>query len=1100
MRKLFAWLGVATLAVILSPDDARAGDPLKPYVVFVLDTSGSMATATGSGPPSCGGADTRLDHARCAIRKIVNSYGDMVFALGRFRMADTGTTTANSFPSGCGATGAGTSGGATCNTNGDMFQLLTPLVDGNNEAAEAWVNLTGNVCRAGTCSVTTTTPCQFDSDCPAAQTCVTTGANPEIWRADGNTPIEGSLNGSKLYWSGTQNSTNFTIWPSTVTGFSPIVNDPTNNAFLPKPGKPATCNPNPSTCDATAGCTSQTNCCCLEQCRPYITVMLTDGDETCTGNASAANTGADALLRTDVGNKRYRIETKPIGFGISPGDTDIENLAHAGGATDVANVNEGFYASDETGLQLAISSILDDAIKTEKCNGLDDDCDLAIDEDFEPAKGEACNNGAVGQCLRTGTLVCNTAQTGLTCDAPALACVNNVLVPGGGSCGETCNLLDDDCDGKIDENLVGCSCSPQQEQCNGRDDDCDGRIDEASTNGPKLTRPCGTGTCSGIETCNFVQNCGALPGAPGCSGFGGCTAQTPTTETCNGLDDNCDGIRDGLQAQCSTMNPLPPENFAVDDPRNNPGDPSNNPIPENICHPGFKVCPVVAGPPNNFGSCASEVKPCNGATNNSPDSCTDGCNGLDDDCDNIIDEDFQPADCSSGCGVGTTQCVGGVLSCNSVAAPADDTCDNVDDDCDNNVDEDFACDDPNGVGPNATCNPVLAKCDASANCTGPNCCCECPCNSPTTCGGTQSCLGGSVVCQGDPISQESCDCSDNNCNGQTDEGNLCAAGSICNEFCQCAFPCAQTEFPCPLGKFCKQETTACSNLPACSTAPGCTGANCCLAGGPPAGFSDPRDVCTQNPARNDCTCRGLCITDPCFGITCPAMNGNKQVCQVNEAGNTGTCVNACDVADCPATFVCIPETGECKPDDCTTFPDRCSANQNCIAGECVTNLCKDVTCPTDQYCAGGNCVLSCADVDCPSGQRCRLGVCEADPCGSPCPFGMACNDNSGQCVPDGCGLITCPQGQYCNSNNNGGTCEVDLCVGTACPSPDQICKGGTCFDPADIGPDGGTETRVTAGGGGGCSTGGDAGLLLLGLALLFVRKRGAAAGRSGRHS
>ncbi len=85
--------------------------------------------------------------------------------------------------------------------------------------------------------------------------------------------------------------------------------------------------------------------------------------------------------------------------------------------------------------------------------------------------------------------------------------------------------------------------------------------------------------------------------------------------------------------------------------------------------------------------------------------------------------------------------------------------------------------------------------------------------------------------------------------------------------------------------------------------------------------------------------------------------------------------------------------------------------------------------------------------------------------------------------------MTCPQGEYCNPNNNGGTCEADLCVGTACPSPDQICKGGTCFDPEDLGPDGGIETRVTTGGGGGCNTGGDAGLLLLGIALLFVRKR-----------
>jgi MYXO-CTERM domain-containing protein len=1049
MRKFFAWLGVATLAVVASPEAANAGEPLKPYVLLILDTSGSMVASgsnnpTGFGPPSCGGLDNKLGHATCAINRIVNSYGDMVFGLARFR-ATVGDTISGGFPNGCCMAGAQLTGfgscasGPTC-TNGQpndhMFQLLTSLVDGDNELAAAWTNGTAN-------------------------TCTTSGSDPEIWDRNnagcngangtcgGATPNDGALRGAKRYFQGLQATDNTVLWPSNLPGFDPIRTDPTKTSFLPSG---SSCNPSPS-------CTTN---CCTEQCRPYITILLTDGDESCFGDPTV---GAASLLTTDVDNRRYRIETRPIGFGVPVPTASIESIAQAGGG------NAGLYAQNEAELQAAISSILDDAIKTERCNGLDDDCDGSADEDFEPAKGEACSNGAVGQCLRTGTLVCNNSETGLTCNAPSVACVNNVLVPGGGPCGEICNNLDDDCDGKIDENLTTCSCSPQQEQCNGRDDDCDGRVDEASTNGPPLTRPCGTGTCSGIETCNFVANCGALPGAPNCSGFGGCTAPAPTAETCNGLDDNCDGIKDGLQAQCSTMNPLPPENFAVDDPRNNPGDPSNNPIPENICHPGFKVCPVVAGPPNNFGSCQNEVKPCNSASNNAPDSCTDGCNGLDDDCDNLIDEDFQPADCSNGCGIGTTQCIDGVLSCNSVAQPpGSDGCNNVDDDCDGNTDEDFACDDQTPKpGFPATCNPKPASCDPSPTCTSDNCCCACTCSGgPNTCAGEQVCASGTKLCQAEPAQQESCDCSDNNCNGQTDEGNLCAAGSTCNEFCQCAFPCAQTEFPCPLGKFCKQETTACStNTATC----------------------DPSDACTQNPNNTNCCCRSLCITDPCFGITCPPQNGSKQVCQVNAAGNAGTCVDACSVAECPANFVCIPDTGECKPDDCTTFPDRCSENQNCIAGVCVTNLCKDVTCPTDQYCAGGNCVNSCADIECPSGQRCRLGVCEDDPCGTPCPFGQACNDNSGQCVPDGCGTITCPQGQYCNPNNNGGTCETDLCVGTSCPSPDQVCKGGTCFDPEDLGPDGGVETRVTAGGGGGCSTGGDAGLVLLGLALLFVRRR-----------
>ncbi len=750
-------------------------------------------------------------------------------------------------------------------------------------------------------------------------------------------------------------------------------------------------------------------------CRGYNVILLTDGAESCQGNPAAAATALRAK----------GINTFVIGFSTLVSETAQLNAIASAGGTGTA-----FLVGDEDALANTLASIVSDTIVFETCNDLDDDCDTRVDEDF-PGKGNACNNGGLGTCQRDGALVCKADGTGLECDAVTAVCnASNRLIEDGvdiGPCGEVCNSTDDDCDGKIDEGLA-CTCSPQAEQCNGVDDDCDGRIDEASTNGPKLTRPCGTGTCQGVETCDFAT----CP--PGNGGFCGCTAPTPGVEVCDGLDNNCDGVKDGFQQACSTMSPFP----ADDDPQNNPGHPSNNPIPENICRPGFKVCPANVGPPNSFQACSSEVKPCNDASNNTPGSCADNCNGLDDDCDNSIDEDFQPADCSNQCGVGQTVCTNGVLSCSTVLATDDDTCDGNDDDCDGNIDEDFVCDDP------------------------PNC----GCTDPFVCVGVQSCINGAKVCQGPAISQESCDCSDNNCNAQVDEGNLCAAGSICNQFCQCAFSCAQSEFPCPLGKFCKQETLDCSTAATCDTS----------------------DACTQDPSRTDCCCRSLCIADPCFGVTCPPVGGTKQVCQVNAAGNQGSCVDACSVVDCGA-LICIPETGECKPNDCTTFPDRCADNQNCIAGQCVTNLCKDVVCPTDQYCAGGNCIFSCADIDCPAGERCRLGVCETDPCGAPCAFGLACNDNSGQCVPDGCGTMNCPTGQYCNPNNNGGTCENDLCVGTQCPSPAQICRGGTCYDPEDLGPDGGVEVKVTAGGGGGCNTGGEAGLLI-GLAFLLRRRRG----------
>ena len=1037
MRKLFAWLGVAMLVVVCDRP-AYAGDPLKPYVVLILDTSGSMNAPTGSGPPSCGGNDTRLEHATCAINRIVNSYGDMVFALGRFRETTTGTYTnscdannningnqSGTFPNPSGGdqcntqgvycgdcdesiglgdtcadnddcfsgvcSGGRCSGAGSCTTNDREFELLSALVDGNNQLA---ASVTDGAC----------------TSCAMPTGGNVTTAN-EIWGVSPYTftPLAAVLNGAKTYWTGANaglsSDGTAVIWPNNAPGFAPINNDPTKFSFLP------------ANCDPSPGCTTN---CCASQCRPYITILLTDGAETCTAfnNTTAA---AASLLNTDVNNRRYTIETKPIGFGISAGDPQIEAIADAGSRTPA--IDDGFYASDEQSLQLAISDILDDAIKSETCNNADDDCDTLVDEDF-PGKGSDCTNGAAGICRVDGDNVCRADGTGLACDAGVAAC--NGVSPGGactvtnsmgtnvaGTCQggacvptpqtEVCNNLDDDCDGKIDENLSNCTCAPQGEVCDNADQDCDGQIDEG------VVKPCGTGTCQGTQTCTSGSFGQCLDG-------NGQPVQTPTTEVCNGEDDNCDGIVDGLEQACSTMNPLPPEFFPIDDPRNNPGHPSNTPIAENICQPGKKTCPVGSG---QFGACQGEVKPCYSA-NGTVDGCADLCDGVDVDCDNLVDEDFAPADCSSNCGLGTTMCVNGQIVCNSVPVGTDDTCNNVDDDCDNLIDEGWVSPGTCGQGPPAT-----------------------------VCNGMVECQMGVEVCVGDPVGQESCNCEDDDCDNIVDEGSLCGPGAAC-KFCQCALPCAMDEFPCPMGKFCKQD------------------------------------------ANGD----GYCIADPCFNVTCPDVNGEKQVCRPNANGDTAVCLSACDpsVVQCGTGEVCIPSTGECKPDNCHTFPDRCAADELCIAGECKKDLCSNVQCGANQYCVEGQCFGSCAGVECPDGERCRLGLCEKDPCGKPCPFGQVCVESAGECKPDPCQSIPCPEGQWCNPQTI--ACEDDPCNGTTCPGADQVCKGGTCFDAEDLLPDAPTEERVTTGGGGGCSTGGDLGLVLALGVLAFVSRRRRRGGRS----
>ena len=893
MQRASSWRGVVTfLALCAVAQTATAGEPLKPYVFLIVDTSGSMATATGFGPPSCvGGTDNRISHAKCAINRIGSSFGDMILGLARFRQSTTDTTPAD----GCSMTSS-----CPAAANSDVaLETLVGISDGNNSDLVTWTDFT-----AGTCGTVLAN-------------------NPEMFTANG-TPIAGSLVGAKRYWQGLQHSNGTTLWANGSPGFDPIRTDPLRNVFLPS-GR---------------------------QCRPYIVISLTDGSESCQ-TSTDANNAAAALLTTVVDTCTYRIETKAIGFGVAPGDAEIEGVAHAGGATDVAGVNEGLYASNEEELQVAISSILADAVKFELCNNVDDDCDVLIDEDF-PNKGAACDNGLVGRCRGTGSYGCAPGGAGTQC---------NITSPGGTATVETCNSIDDDCDTRVDEGLT-CSCTGV-EICNNLDDDCDTRIDE------NLVRGCGTdvGECAvGTQTC-------------GTGTWGACSGTGPTAEACDGLDNDCDGVIDGQVRSCSAI-------------------PGGNPN-TGICHGGMQTCTAAA-----WGTCVGEVGPA-----------TEACDTIDNDCDTRIDEGTGGADCSSTCGVGQTVCTAGVLSCQGSTGSSPEVCNNFDDDCDTRTDEGVA-----DMGP----------------------CTMAPDGQPLCMPGVLRCVGGSFVCQGgEPAMAETCDCDDNDCDTQIDEGSLCGPGATCTA-CQCALPCASGEFPCPEGR-----------------------------------------VCVDN----------FCLVDTCFGVTCdPLPNGDKTVC------DDGACVRACDEVTCGVGEVCVGPLGECRVDNCTTFPQYCNAQQQCVAGTCVTNLCAGVTCGAGEYCQAGDCVGSCTGVTCGPGQVCELGACVTDPCNGPCPVNFVCNQQSGTCVNDPCIGQPCPTGEACNPQN--GTCEQDPCLGVTCPNATDVCVRGTCATPPppiDAGPD--DEEHVTAGGGGGCATSSanhhpEGGLALLGLALAVAlrRRRGARAG------
>jgi hypothetical protein len=279
---------------------------------------------------------------------------------------------------------------------------------------------------------------------------------------------------------------------------------------------------------------------------------------------------------------------------------------------------------------------------SEVCDGIDNDCDHSIDE----------NDALDAEIWYADLDGDGYGDPGLT----TLACVRPPAWASDAS----------DCDDADASAFPGA-----EEVCNGRDDDCDGVLDESYVS---QSTSCGVGACvaSGSTSC--------LAGAV----VDSCEAEAParTDSRCDGIDDDCDGIVDDEYV-------APPTSCGV-----------------GACAAsGAREC--VAG--SLFDSCQPGT----------PASADTLCNGIDDDCDGAIDEDFVPVACSTGqpgiCGAGTTSCQGGAMLCvqDVGAGPHDASCNGLDDDCDGAVDEDYvtqSC----STGEPGVCAAGTLRCESGA--------------------------------------------------------------------------------------------------------------------------------------------------------------------------------------------------------------------------------------------------------------------------------------------------------------------------------------------------------------------------------------------------
>jgi MYXO-CTERM domain-containing protein len=244
-------------------------------------------------------------------------------------------------------------------------------------------------------------------------------------------------------------------------------------------------------------------------------------------------------------------------------DTDGDGFGDSASTTLSCDEPAGYVASS-TDCNDADAAVSPDA--AELCNGVDDDCDGATDEDASDASAWYTDSDGDGYGAGDPTLACEPGADQVA-DSTDCDDADGTNFPGGV---EVCDGLDDDCDGVADEDASDASAWYTDSDGDGFGDDgtltlaCDAPDGTVATAGDCDDADAAYNPGAAEDDCTDPNdyNCDGSTGYADLDGdtFAACAecddgvaAVNPdATEVCNGVDDDCDGTVDVGAADAAT--------------------------------------------------------------------------------------------------------------------------------------------------------------------------------------------------------------------------------------------------------------------------------------------------------------------------------------------------------------------------------------------------------------------------------------------------------------------------------------------------------------------------------------------------------------------